>query len=105
VRRATGLLQEDLAYLLGFKHVASVSRIETGFREPDLRTAFACEAALGVQASTLFPAVFGDVSIVLSQRARERLDALAQFSNDLRHADRLTHLSRLAGGSLTPFDA
>lgn len=104
LRRATGLMQEDFAHLLGFKNVSSVSRIEQAEREPDIRTAFAFEYALGAPASTLFTSLFGEVVRVVSARARERLDALSRFSNDVRHADRLTHLSKLAERPRTLFD-
>lgn len=104
LRRATGLLQEDIAHLLGFKDSSSVSRFERLLREPDIRTAFACEYILGASASALFGPVFAEVSRVVSKRARERLDALSTFSNDLRHADRLTHLSKLVERPRTLFD-
>ncbi|MEZ5972598.1 MAG: helix-turn-helix transcriptional regulator [Hyphomonadaceae bacterium] len=104
LRRATGLRQDDLAHLLGFKDSSSVSRFERLLREPDVRTAFACEYILGAQASALFASVFKDVARVVATRARERLDALSVFANDLRHADRLTHLSKLVERPRTLFD-
>jgi len=103
-RQASGLLQEDLAHLLGFKNVSSVSRLEKGEREPDLRTAFAFEYALGASASALFGSIFADITRTLSARAREQLDALSRFANDVRHADRLTHLTKLAEKPRTLFD-
>lgn len=95
LRRETGLLQEDIAHLLGLKTSSSVSRFERLVREPDIRSAFACEYILGASASTLFAPIFSEVSRTVSSRARERIDALSEFANDLRHATRLTHLSKL----------
>ncbi len=104
LRRETGLVQEDIAHLLGLKTSSSVSRFERLVREPDIRSAFACEYILGAPASTLFAPIFADVSRTVSSRARERLDALAAFGNDLRHAARLTHLSKLVEKPRTLFD-
>lgn len=105
LRRATGLLQEDIAQLLGLKDSSSVSRFERLLREPDIRTAFACEYILGASASALFEPVFSEVARVVARRAHERLDELSQFANDLRHADRLTYLSKLVERPRTLFDA
>jgi len=104
LRRATGLLQDDLACLLGFKHLSSVSRFERLLREPDLRIAFACEYVLGAPAKMLFAPVFAEMSRVVASRARERLDALTPVANDVRHAARLTHLSKLVEKPRTLFD-
>lgn len=104
LRRATGLLQEDIAHLLGFRDSSSVSRFERQLRDPDIRTAFACEYILGAQASALFAPVFQEVSRIVAKRARERLDALSALSNDIRHAERLTHLSQLVERPRTLFD-
>lgn len=103
-RRETGLSQEDIAFLLGFKEASSVSRFERLTREPDIRTAFACEYILGASTSALFAPLFTEVSKVVSSRARERLDALAMFANDTRHVARLTHLSKLVETPPTLFD-
>lgn len=104
LRRATGLLQEDIAHLLGLKDSSSISRFERQLRDPDIRTAFACEYILGAQASQLFEPVFSETVRIVSKRARERLDALSMFANDTRHADRLTHLSKLVERPRTLFD-
>lgn len=104
LRRATGLLQEDIAHLLGLKDSSSVSRFERQQRDPDVRTAFACEYILGAHASSLFSNIFGEVTKVISKRARQRLNSLSMYSNDTRHADRLTHLSRLVEKPRTLFD-
>ena len=103
-RRETGLAQEDIAFLLGFKDPSSVSRFERLSREPDMRTAFACEYILGAPASSLFEPLFADAKRVVSARALARLDALKQFAHDVRHAARLTHLVKLAEPPPTLFD-
>lgn len=103
-RRETGLVQEDIAFLLGFKDPSSVSRFERLTREPDIRTAFACEYILGGSASSLFEPVFREVKQVVSSRAREHLLSLKELAHDARHALRLTHLYKLAEQPRTLFD-
>lgn len=98
------MVQEDIAFLLGFKDSSSVSRFERLTREPDIRTAFACEYILDASTSQLFAPLFNEVKGVVAARARERLDALAMFANDVRHAARLTHLSKLVERPPTLFD-
>ena len=100
-RRDCGLLQSDLAHLLGYEHVSSVSRLETGQREPDARTTFACEYALSAPASALFASLFSDVVRVVSTRARSRLDALSHVANDAR-ADGLRRLLNARGQTAAP---
>lgn len=104
LRRQSGLVQEDIAFLLGLKGPSSVSRFERLSREPDIRSAFACEHILGAPARTLFEPLFREIGDIVQKRARERLDALKAFSNDPRHAARLTHLVKLAEQPPTLFD-
>ncbi|MEQ1709093.1 MAG: helix-turn-helix transcriptional regulator [Terricaulis sp.] len=103
-RRETGLVQEDIAFLLGFKDPSSVSRFERLTREPDIRTAFACEYILGASARSLFEPLFNEVKRVVSARSLARLDALKALAHDARHAARLTHLVKLAEQPPTLFD-
>lgn len=103
-RREIGLVQEDIAFLLGFKDPSSVSRFERLAREPDIHTAFACEYILGAPARSLFEPLFNDAKRVVSARALARLDALREFAHDARHAARLTYLVSLAAQPPTLFD-
>ncbi len=104
LRRETGLVQEDIAYLLGLKGPSSVSRFERLSREPDIRSALACEHILGAPVRTLFEPIFREIGTVVRDRARERLDALKALAHDARHAQRLTHLFKLAEQPPTLFD-
>ena len=104
LRRAVGLTQEDMARLLGLAVHSHVSRLERLVREPDVRTAFACEYVLGAPARAIFAPVYADVARTVSARARERLDTLAHLANDVAHSLRLSHLSRLAEPQRTLFD-
>ena len=104
LRRQSGLVQEDIAFLLGLKGPSSVSRFERLSREPDIRSALACEHILGAPVRTLFEPLFREAGTVVRKRARERLDSLRALAGDARHAARLTHLVKLAEQPPTLFD-
>ena len=53
-RKRSGLSQREVAFLVGCRNGAQVSRYEKRRRLPPLRTALACEAAFGVPVSVLF---------------------------------------------------
>src|SRR5262249_50669091 len=70
-RRRSGLSQSDVAYLLGTKTRAQVSRYERGWHAPPLRTALAFEALFGVPISKIFAGIYESVRRELKHRARE----------------------------------
>jgi transcriptional regulator with XRE-family HTH domain len=53
-RRKSGLTQREVAFLLGCRNGAQVSRYEKRRRLPPLPTALACETIFGVPVSELF---------------------------------------------------
>ena len=53
-RKRSGLTQREVAFLVGCRNGAQVSRYEKRRRLPPLRMALACEAAFGVPVSELF---------------------------------------------------
>src|SRR5712692_3816759 len=53
-RKRSGLTQREVAFLLGCRNGAQVSRYEKRHRVPPLETALACEAVFGIPASELF---------------------------------------------------
>ena len=53
-RKRSGLTQREVAFLVGCRNGAQVSRYEKRRRLPPLRTALAFEAAFGVPVSVLF---------------------------------------------------
>ena len=81
-----------------------MSRFERRSREPDIRSAFACEHILGAPARTLFEPLFLDVGRIVRARAHTRLEALKALAHDARHAARLTYLFKLAEQPPTLFD-
>lgn len=76
-RKRTGLTQDDLAFLLGCKSGTKVSRYERLIREPNLETAFACQAIFGVPAHELFPGIYQNVEQIIKQRAERLKEKLA----------------------------
>jgi transcriptional regulator with XRE-family HTH domain len=56
-RRRWGLSQKDLAYLLGLKSEAVVSRIEKKLRRPSLKVVIGCFIIFGTSAVDLFPGI------------------------------------------------
>jgi len=71
-RKRSGLTQREVAFLVGCRNGAQVSRYEKRRRLPPLRTALACEAAFGVPVSELF----AGLREVAGQAVGERLAAL-----------------------------
>ena len=53
-RKRSGLTQREVAFLVGCRNGAQVSRYEKRRHLPPLRTALACGAAFGVSVSELF---------------------------------------------------
>ena len=86
-RKRSAFTQSEIAFLLGHALASSVSRYETGTREPDLRTAFAYQIIFDADARELFATVYQEVINAVSERAAElakrtaagRLDTRAQF--------------------------
>ena len=71
-RKRSGLTQREVAFLVGCRNGAQVSRYEKRRRLPPLRTALACEAAFGVPVSVLF----AGLREVAGKAVGERLGAL-----------------------------
>ncbi len=60
-RKRAGLSQKDLAYLLGCKTGAKVSRYERFLRMPTLRSAIACSTICNVQIEHLFAGLYDEL--------------------------------------------
>jgi len=67
-RRKSGLTQSEVAFLLGWKNGAQLSRYEKRHTLPPLRTALACEAIFGVPAGELFAGLRKSVGREVSSR-------------------------------------
>jgi len=60
-RRAAGLTEGELAYLIGHENAAVISRLESGGRPPTLRQCLALAVVFGVDVAELFPTLFTEI--------------------------------------------
>jgi transcriptional regulator with XRE-family HTH domain len=70
-RRRWGLSQKELAYLLGSKSDAVISRIEKKLRPPSLRVMIGCFIIFGTSAVELFPGISKGVEVDVMARVWE----------------------------------
>lgn len=68
-RRKWALTQKELAFLLGQKSSAHISRLEQGKRIPSTDVILACEVLFGVKPRSLFPKLYEDVEKAVLARA------------------------------------
>jgi transcriptional regulator with XRE-family HTH domain len=101
-RRRCGLSQSELAGLLGLSVPASVSRYERGDREPDLRTALACQLILGCAVHELFPAAYAESGKEIARRAGELAQQLRSGPLTRRTKRKLAMLGSLAQNGNSP---
>lgn len=73
LRKATGLSQKELAFLLGANTSGGVSRYERYVRTPTLLTALMLEAALGAPCRELFSGVYATAQETVARHARQLL--------------------------------
>ena len=98
-RKRAGLSQDEVAFLLGCRSGAKVSRYERLARRPSLETAFAYEAVFGVPARELFAGVYEKVEREVVKRARvlgEKLNATQPDRTVRRKLDRLKAMTPAA---------
>jgi transcriptional regulator with XRE-family HTH domain len=70
-RRLRGLSQEEMAYLLGCKSPAKVSRYENCDRLPTLKTVLAYEYIFKVPVTELFAGIYQEVEKEVPKRAAQ----------------------------------
>src|SRR5881628_703008 len=98
-RKRAGLSQDEVAFLLGCRSGAKVSRYERLARRPSLETAFAYEAVFGVPARELFAGVYEKVEREVVKRARVLAGKLNATQSDRtvhRKLDRLKAMTTAA---------
>ena len=76
-RKESGLGQKQLAFLMGLKSVATLSRYENGMITPSLENLSALEQALRVP----YRLFYRDVATRLAAEVRRRRERLAQWSD------------------------
>lgn len=70
MRRHRGLLQKQLAVLIGHRSHRCISHYESGTAFPTFETALLLEIALGVQLAELYPDVYAHLQALVLARAR-----------------------------------
>lgn len=70
-RRRSGFSERELAYLLGCKSAAKVSRYERFERTPTLESALMYQAVLGVPVAELFAGMYQKAEKETAKRAKE----------------------------------
>jgi transcriptional regulator with XRE-family HTH domain len=86
-RKRSGLTQREVAFLLGCRNGAQVSRYEKRRRLPPLRTALACEAVFGAPVSELFAGMREAVGKDIDKRLfelRSKLEAKTSRGSEAR---------------------
>jgi transcriptional regulator with XRE-family HTH domain len=68
-RRKWALTQKELAFLLGQKSSAHISRLEQGKRMPSTDVILACEVLFGIKPRSLFPKLYEDAEKAVLSRA------------------------------------
>ena len=105
-RKRSGLAQGDVSYLVKARTKGEWSRYERALRQPSLRTAFACEKALGVPVTRLFAGLrksVGDETIERMQRLESRLKTTGNTLNPARRlARKLQWLGQRLADRLIP---
>jgi transcriptional regulator with XRE-family HTH domain len=71
MRRHRGLLQKQLASLLGHKSHRCLSHYENGSAFPTFETALLLEIALGANLAELYPALYQQLQARVLERARQ----------------------------------
>ncbi|MBI1818668.1 MAG: helix-turn-helix transcriptional regulator [Deltaproteobacteria bacterium] len=77
-RKRSGLSQEEVAFLLGCRFGAKVSRYERFEREPNLRTALSYEVIFHTKVHELFAGIYEQVERDAGKRARRLARRLAK---------------------------
>lgn len=76
-RKRSGLSQQEVAFLLGCRSGAKVSRYERFVREPSLRAAMACEVIFHAKLKELFAGIYEQAERNVAKRARMLVRRLA----------------------------
>ncbi|MGO8754728.1 MAG: helix-turn-helix transcriptional regulator [Gallionellaceae bacterium] len=101
-RRKWALTQKELAFLLGQKSSAHVSRLEQGKRIPSSEVVLACEVLFGTTPRNFFPKLYVDIEKAVLARAAtlcERLDKETSKSA-MRKKEFLSSILNRAGNQL-----
>lgn len=102
LRRRRGLSQRELAFLVGGKSGAAISRLEQLRRAPTLATAIACEIIFNATCEKVFPERYAEIREAVIARTNELYEALQGNSSRVTRAKLDFLESVLAHGKDTP---
>src|SRR3989442_10616993 len=83
-RKRSGLAQGDVSYLVKARTKGEWSRYERALRQPSLRTAFACEEALGIPVNRLFAGLRESVGVETIGRMQRLESRLKTTGNTIK---------------------
>src|SRR5437867_3213533 len=89
-RKRGDLTQSEVAFLLGCESGTKLSRYERLVRQPNLKTAFACQAIFGIPAHEMFPGLYAEVEQTLAKRAHQLSERLTVDHPDRKVERKLT---------------
>jgi transcriptional regulator with XRE-family HTH domain len=94
-RKRVGLIQEDMAVLIGVQSASQVSRHESSEREPDLRTAIAYSIVFDVSLRELLPKLHREIAGEVNARATKLISEVGSSKDILHQSYRLEALRRV----------
>jgi len=94
-RRRAGLSQAELAFLLGCRDGAKISRYERCSRQPNLHVILGLEAILHVPVRDLFAGKYYQVNLATAERALLLAEKLAGMKPDRQRQRKLEVLQQL----------
>ena len=100
-RKRAGLSQEEVAFLLGCRTEAVVSRYETGVYRPSLATILVYEKVFGAQAQELFRGLFQQVENETRKRAQILAEQIRQAKPRRGTSRKLRTLDAMLSASST----
>jgi transcriptional regulator with XRE-family HTH domain len=98
-RKRIGLSQQDLAFLLGCRSGAKVSRYERFSRQPGLTTVFACTVIFGVRADELFAGSYHTAAREVARRASALIVRLTKRPDSPIQRRKITFLRTVEGAT------
>ena len=96
-RKRSGLIQEDVAVLIGARSPSQVSRQENGEREPDLHAALAYVIIYDAPIRHILPKLHRDIAQKVHARAEALAERLKESGDGLHVTHRVEHLRQMAG--------
>lgn len=88
MRRNRGLLQKQLAVLIGHRSHRCISHYENGKALPPFETALMLEIALGVRLCDLYPDLYRQLELLVLRRAEQLpVQLLRALMGRLQHED------------------